>query len=620
MEEAVISEEKVSSIVNKEFANLIIENTNKYNYSPFEPDEDEINNDSPKNIEYEVFFFANFDICNFTKYKRENRNWTDLLKDYLDSIKNQNSSEFLTQFWKFNGDSLTFKFKVLSVNEICHFIFDAQQHLDNLQTILNKEKRTRKKVYVKASAWIAGFPSGLDTNKTNENEYTTNNRKIIVNGAEEFVGENIDEGFRLCECSKAGKLVVDPKIVALIHLYNFICDRIRVPENNSKSVLFDLLDKVQDDLSIDSYMKPFLSLVVSKITNVVSTITDDDYSSFINDFNPVPNEIVSKLYLMEYRKCKGIWDDRDYPIFWYIEDPKNCELIYDEIVNGKRLREHNLFKLITKSGDIDLNEFDKGRACIYRVFTQNYVDGVLNELIANLLPMPFGHTDRITLDKANLYFMVACVVKKDNTDVGVLIFRRNEKNRIHLKNVWDLVPIKHSRAYSREGFVISSYLKVRLTYILNLSDKISKLIQIQSDTDRQSIIPYAMCNIYRRESTHNGVLCVAELDADEYNSIDDLILDIKSGIVKADSPQFDDVFLVRYGDIENDYSINHGDYRIRSLEPSQMEDDARAVSLDKEHVSFHLDGNVSKFGISFLGLSIKQVLEKRDLERKRETR
>ena len=615
MDEEVKSEEKVSSIGNVEFANLIKENTNKYNYTPFESDEDEIGNDALENKKYEVFFFANFDICNFTKYKRENRNWTALLKDYLDSIKNQNSSEFLTQFWKFNGDSLTFKFRVLSVNEICHFIFDAQQHLDNLQAILNKEKRTRKKVYVKASAWIAGFPSELDS-KTNDNEYSTNNRKIIVNGAEEFVGENIDEGFRLCECSKAGKLVVDPKIVAIIHLYNYICDRIKVPENNSKSALFDLLDKIENNLNVDSYMRIFLPTVIAKIKSVVSTIADVDYSSFINDFNPVPNEVTSKLYLMEYRKCKGIWDDRDYPIFWYIEDPKNCELIYDEIVNGKRLRDHDLFKSITKTGDIDSNEFDKGRSCIYRVFAQNYVDEVLKELVFNLLPMPFGHTDRITLDKANLYFMVACVVTKDNEDVGVLIFRRNQKNRIHLKNVWDLVPIKHSRAYSREGFVISSYLKVRLSFILNLSEKISKLIQIQSDTDRQSIIPYAMCNIYRRESAHNDVLCVAELDAGEYNSIDDLISDIKSEIVKAESPQFDDVFLVRLNDIEMDNSINHGDYLITSLEPSQMENDARAVSLDKNYVSFPLEDNaISTYGISFLGLSIRQILEKRNRER-----
>jgi len=195
--------------------------------------------DLPTDDVTEVYLFANFDICNFTKYKREHHNWIKLLQKFLLTTSSPSNDWTVTKFWKFNGDSLTFRKKVGSVDEICRFVDQAQDHLDKLQEFLNEDNSTHKNIYVKFAVWIAGF-------STNESRVVNNTKFSKSPFGEEFVGENIDEGFRLSSCSKAGKLLIDPKIVAIISLFFAVFDIINKYDEN-----FWDLNSFRQDLKSD---------------------------------------------------------------------------------------------------------------------------------------------------------------------------------------------------------------------------------------------------------------------------------------------------------------------------------------------------------------------------------
>ena len=566
--------------------------------------------DLPDNDTTEIFVFANFDICNFTKYKRENHDWIDLLQKFLLTTSSPSSDWSLTKFWKFNGDSLTFRKKVNSVVEICCFIEQAQRHLEKLQEYLNENNTSHKNIYVKSAVWIAGF--------SNNKHKVVNNTKFRKSPfGEEFVGENIDEGFRLSTCSKAGKLVVDPKIVSIFSLFI-----------SSYELAKETQSKLKKNFSADEYCKAIVSQlgkdfhkcksVDKKIKDMQALICESLKDLPTDDFINSLNKIYNSFYLMEFEKCKGVWDDRDYPIFWYIEDVSKCDFVYDEIVAGVSLRQHKIFSIVydSKNRDEVKKEFEYNRDNVLTICGQIEVLSSIKELVQFLSAIPQGVSEETIFDTANLYYMVACVVKKDGQDLGVLIFKRTDKRK-HLKGVWDLVPIKHGRVF-RPGisFSICNYLQYMLNHKLNLKKYADKFV-LEQDIYRDSIKPYALCNIYRNGENHNGVLCVAEVDIE--CTIEEFLEDIKKNLL--DETQYCDVKLVTSDNIDeksqDQFDISFNNMKIRSLSPEEVKEDSNEVANDPLYYSFKEDGfGTNGVGISFLGYSIDQILKERQIKLK----
>ncbi len=571
---------------------------------------------------FETYIFANFDICNFTKYKREHSDWVELLKNFLFTVSNPAPDWSVPHFWKFNGDSLTFRKKVKSVYEICFFIKQAQGHLTELQKFLNKTNKSNKYIYVKAAVWIAGF-----VDPKSPNERLVNNTRFYKSPfGEEFVGENMDEGFRLSMCSKAGKLIIDPKIVLITNLYsllNYFVENNKNIGNLKKDEQGKIDEKgaiefineqfKKDNIRYDLSNKKILDILLIILHNLLSM---EDYK----DFKQLVSKTSDCFYLMEYATCKGVWDDRDYPIFWYIEDINNCDLVYDEIVDGKKLREHKLYDLIQKDNKDYKTYFKNARIDLLNICGQIEVLSTIEQLVKNLSTMPLGYSEETIYDTANLYYMVACVVVKDGIDKGVLIFKR-AKARKHLKYVWDLVPVKHSRIYKPNiNFSIRDYLLNMIGTRLNLSENIRNNIVIRKDEIRDSIKPYAICNIYRNGEVHNGILCVAEMNIN--SKVASFVSEIRNCIKEKN--QYDDVQLISLDNInnnDNEYDIiikGKKNYTIKSLSPEQVRFDSNEVAIDENYATFTpRSDDACEYGISYLGYSIKQILEERKIEQER---
>lgn len=568
------------------------------------PDEfltNESNIEPPRKV-FTTYVFAHFDICNFTKYKREHGDWIVLLKKFLNTIASNDSLVSMDRFWKFNGDSVTYRRKVTSIDEICNFIDQADQHLRELQGFLNKHSSAEKSIYVKAAVWIAGFPknkttsgfSDLDPSDMPESiDYSANNNLFYTSlFGEEFVGENIDEGFRLASCSKAGKLVIDPKIVSIIHS------------------IVDYYDLSQNDVDHTTASDRNHSPISQSIAKKPSPLDNKEYCELLK-------RVDASFYFMEYVNCKGVWNNRDYPIYWYIDNLDSCELIYDEIVDRKKLRDHKVYKLRNAKSEEKSkikHELYEEKDQLQSIFVQNEVMRSVLLLVDSLTHTPTGYSEETIYETANLYYMIACVVVKDGEDKGVLIFRRHEKRK-HLKYVWDLVPIKHGTTYNsdKSEYSIIDYLNSLLKVHLGLTDDLKDSFRVEKDQYRNSIRPLAFCNVFRSGKAHNGILCVAEavISCD----VDEFVEQISTMIKRED--RYSEVQLVPFDAIRDEDGIDNvihvNDKKIISLSPSEVKQDSNDVASNPDKARFKPDKNEKyEKGIAYLGHSIKQVLKERE--------
>lgn len=581
-----------------------------------------------------IYIFAHFDICNFTRYKREHKDWPSLLKKYISSI-NPIPSWSVSKFWKFNGDSLTFRRKIKSIYEICDFIKNAQIHLNKLQEYmiktaisytndLTREELYSEKVYIKSAVWIA---SVYETPYKQNN--TPLNIRISVDNKEEFVGVNIDEGFRLCESSKAGKLVVDPKIVALLYLYDnsFSDNDNHYVDDKDLKYVFSISSYIDNNIdSENSIEKTIHEIMKQSKPNTREKVYFDLFEktkSFTaqiensDDFSKEcrrSNNISKDFYLMEYAKCKGVWNDRDYPIFWYIPSIEDDEFIYDETVNQEKLRNHDLYKIkLLKGSDrtFQLNtKYEEYKMQLFSSIEQNGIMSTLHELATSLTLMPEGPSEDSIFAKANLYYMVMCIVKDNDKDLGALIFKR-KSTRHHLKNVWDLIPIKHSLVYSNT-FSLTEYLGVRLLKQFNLTsdEMINSGIEFSfvEDKLRKSVVPYSICNIYRHSEVHNGVMCVAEFDISNCG-IDSFKKLLNSKISSTGYSSYRIVPLECIVENNDGKAIKLEDTIIHSLSIDKIMQDSIAVS---ENSDANIFKNITKeLGIAYLADSIYDILRKR---------
>jgi hypothetical protein len=110
------------------------------------------------------------------------------------------------QPWKAIGDELIYQFPVTSRRHL-HWLITA--FLTGLRTIDRKltttEQNSQRGLRLKGSAWVAGFP--------------VRNRAIELPGSkgqEDFLGPDIDTGFRLGKCTRSGMLVVSVELAELL--------------------------------------------------------------------------------------------------------------------------------------------------------------------------------------------------------------------------------------------------------------------------------------------------------------------------------------------------------------------------------------------------------------------
>lgn len=317
----------------------------------------------------ELFLFFSVDICNSTRLKAQEKNWLNANRLlYEESFSPMN-------LWKFIGDEAVYAVPLENINDLPSLIERAHHYLKQLQNELCEQYGPSFRL--KGTIWMAETGNG-----------TAGYHIKSLNMINEFLGVDIDEGFRLSKNITGSKIVLDSKVVYALLAVDAIY------RNEYDGDWFD---------ENSSFYK--------KARNVRMLV----HKQF--------SDLLSSVKFLGYTKLKGIWNGRPYPVFWYGQEETDYD--YDEEFNNTEVMPRKVE--------------EKSISKLEKIFT---VVGVKNTLIRIFNGLAEGtYQNAYTLDSsASLYYSVACV----NPQSGRVLIARRSETRKHLKGVWEFLPYKHT--------------------------------------------------------------------------------------------------------------------------------------------------------------------------------
>ena len=340
-----------------------------------------------------LFIFFSVDICNSTKLKHNNKNWFEA----NNILYTENFSSM--RLWKSNGDEVLYAEPFVNLAHLALLINNAYCYIKQLQ----KEIGTAIKdplFQLKGTIWLARtyFKSDKSEDNSNHNtgadyisraNYDSNLQIKDFDSMHEFLGINIDEGFRLAKRITGSKIAIDPRICYLFLLANDIYS------NTNKCNFVDYENK---------------------------------FHYYARNIHPSEkkeiNKILENIYFINYTKLKGVWHDRGYPVFWYYQ--KQSDLFFDDQMDDLFVRPVQV---------LEMDWLSK----IENIFN---IAGVKDEFL-NIIRMVVYEKPKAIYNleaKARLYYAVACI---NPTTKNILVVQRSG-SRNHLKKVWEFAPFKHT--------------------------------------------------------------------------------------------------------------------------------------------------------------------------------
>ena len=232
-------------------------------------EKDELENTS------KVFMFFSVDLENFTQYKTENKEWASVITNfYTYIVRNVDKAYQNAVVWKYVGDEVLFYIEVDKIEEI--LCAPASLHTAMMSTQSEIQMNDSSILRLKGALWVAGVKSDTGCAKFGKDiscmyldlsseQYTA---KSLF---KDFIGVDIDEGFRMSKNAAQGKIVIDPKIAFLL---------VKHADKEPRKLI---------------------------------------------------RKIIKNTKIVGYCFMKGIWKERAYPVIWYADNwSENSILLYDE--------------------------------------------------------------------------------------------------------------------------------------------------------------------------------------------------------------------------------------------------------------------------------------------------
>lgn len=421
----------------------------------------------------DIVLFFSFDVVNSTLYKTINYyGWAQVLNLLFKELREEVRKKIPgSEMWRVLGDEAIFIKTIRDEEELREYInkifsimiltifklkkgiffnFDSNFELMKLQNILS----------LKTVAWIAAVNDIGDISNKNIIQEDIDNifeRYHSSEGYEifEFLGNDIDTGFRLAKQTQEGRMVLSYELACLI----------------------------------------------SQKT-----------------------ESLSYLHIVTYRKLKGVWKDKLYPIIWY-HDPKAYLDIYKRELS---LGDSFTFDACDESDLIkeyyDNRNFDKKETIIRdnRMFTEPYYalnkilqDRGLTEKIEYLQQLikesTHDHARYINVNIMQIHCVAVCF-KKEKLGIQILVAQRLN-TREKFAGYWEF-------GCSKAAIDKSIAEKIKEDYKQDFNINIAPVL----DTSRKmkEPIPIALYHVDRisgssgLEGSDKGIIVLAEI-IDDYN-------------------------------------------------------------------------------------------------------
>lgn len=379
-----------------------------------------------------VYIFLSFDIVNSTAYKSLNPYWTDtfsLFREYVSKVmeecfkEKQNNSETEKNFcdlkfhlWKNLGDEVVFMFPNPKISELYKLPDTSWKVLDKIcKSLETPTKNSSVKVSVKATLWLAEINKKENyRNKKEEVEPPLLERNINIalkdyeHNSIDFLGPDIDAGFRLSQYASHNKLTIDARLAW---------------------ILFKLISE-----------------------------------------NQYHNSLETNAKIVAFKVLKGVWNEKPYPIIWYISNwMKERLFYYFEEENSNSIA----FEIASKNYSFkDIVTLD---AILSDAKQLDYSKYLLN-LIKQMNGKSIKALDRIFDTNKLIELHLICLCLNENNEI--LVLKRTE-DRDYLPGKWDFGCTYLSKDNTIEDSLINGYMSKIGTEITILNNKLPiKTIEI----------------------------------------------------------------------------------------------------------------------------------------------
>jgi hypothetical protein len=204
------------------------------------------------------------------------------VKEMDDKINN-------SKIWKYLGDEIIFYYIISDIKALYNIPEYVYKIQEKVVMKIREDFGIDKIIDIKCAMWLAGVrnlkPGPIDSQKNKQDEnndsvYRNINVNINAKGRyiEDFLGPDIDIGFRIAKYATKSKVTLSAEYAYLLYC----------------------LGKPRKTKKIDR-----------------------------------------KLKIVSFQELKGVWDGRAYPIIWYCPDWENIDDIfdYDEHINNEIIKE-----------------------------------------------------------------------------------------------------------------------------------------------------------------------------------------------------------------------------------------------------------------------------------------
>lgn len=264
------------------------------------------------NTKTAAFLFISFDLVNSTSFKSLHPNkWPMVFNRFYELVENHVMKRFTnSRVWRYAGDEILFYRQIYNYADLYNSPKDALAVIKTVTEALNSRyPETKNILYLKSTLWIAEA-TYVKPQELNDTENIVNN--LIINfdindkRNIDFLGADIDLGFRISQYAQREKVVVSAELAFLLY--------------RARGV-------IEYKCGYD--------------------VTED-------------------LRIVSYERLKGIWGERHYPIIWYHENWNDLDkmFFYDDhygseivsrLANNKFTEEMKIKRLQKIFDDVDNN-------------------------------------------------------------------------------------------------------------------------------------------------------------------------------------------------------------------------------------------------------------------------
>lgn len=437
---------------------------------------DELSHEPPKNTEKEdhtikkdVVLFFSFDIVNSTSYKTINYfGWAQALNLLFKELRTQVHKDIEgSELWRVLGDEAIFIIKIRAEQELVEYINKIYEIM--ITTIYKLKKgeffalediklmKLQNILSLKLTAWIAVVNDIGDISDKKILQEDTDNIFEHYKPQEghevfEFLGNDIDAGFRIATQTQEGRMVLSYELAYLLGQQA---------------------------------------------------------------------ECLSHLHIITYKKLKGIWKDKLYPIIWYHNPkayikPYKKEIRLDENITFDSYSESDLIKEYydNRNPQKQDNKIYDTRMYLdtYYALKKILLDRNLNEKIEHLRDViktkGSTHTKYFNAELLQLHCVAICFLQEKGVTKILVAKRQEARNKLGGK--WEFGCAKANIDKSIEQ-------KIKEEYAQDFNIKIEPILdEKRSMKEPLPIALYSVSHSPRSEKKDKGIITLARIIGD-YN-------------------------------------------------------------------------------------------------------